>query len=59
MKCKYYREKGYCSKNNHPVDINDMGECIYKNGEITAKSSIHCSQGKNYMAEILKKYGRS
>lgn len=46
MKCKYYREKGYCSKDNNPTDVNDMGECIYKNGEITNKAGVHCSEGK-------------
>ena len=45
MKCEYYREKGFCSKGNHPIDKSDMGECIYKNGEITDKAVIHCSEG--------------
>lgn len=59
MKCSYYIEKGYCSKGNHPIDKSDMGECIYKNGEIADKASIHCSEGKNSMTKILKKYRRS
>lgn len=59
MKCSYYREKGYYSKGNNPIDKSDMGECVYKNGEITDKVSIHCSEVKNYMEEILKKYMRS
>jgi hypothetical protein len=49
MKCKYYKEKSYCSKGNHPIDTNDMGECIYQNGEITSKASIHCSEGKKHL----------
>jgi len=51
-KCKYYKDNikglcGFCSKNNDP---DDMGDCIYPNGEITDKAAIHCSEGK----EILK-----
>lgn len=49
MKCSYYREKGYCSKGNDPVDKSDMGDCIYLNGEITDKASIHCSEGKKLL----------
>lgn len=55
MKCKYAREnpiKGLnylCSKNNHPYDISEMGDCIYGNGKITKKASIHCSEGKEIL----------
>jgi hypothetical protein len=49
MKCKYYREKGYCAKGNHPIDKSDMGECIYKDGEINEKASFHCSEGKKQL----------
>lgn len=55
MKCKYYRENpiremdGFCSKNNHPYDTSEMGECIYTNGEITEKANIHCSEGERLL----------
>jgi hypothetical protein len=45
MKCNYYREKGHCSKGNDPNDTSFMGDCIYKDGEITIKADIHCSEG--------------
>lgn len=43
MKCKYYRKYGQCAKNN---DENDFGDCIYKDGIITEKLNIHCSEGR-------------
>lgn len=57
MRCEYYREKGYCSKGNHPTDKNDMGECVYVNGEITNKVGTHCSEGKKFLeikSQIVK-----
>lgn len=48
MKCSYYREKGYCSKDNHPMDTSDMGDCIYGNGEIR-EASVHCTEGKKFL----------
>jgi hypothetical protein len=49
MKCKYYRKKGYCSKGNDPIDKSNMGDCIYRNGLITEKANIHCSEGKKLL----------
>lgn len=49
MKCDYYREKGYCCKGNDHIDKSQMGDCIYKDGEITEKASIHCSEGKKQL----------
>lgn len=54
MKCNYYRETGYCSKGNDQYNKNDMGECIYENGEITAHAAIHCSEGKKIIKEANK-----
>lgn len=45
-KCTYYVKKNGCS---HLNDMYDLGECIYKNGLITSKAEIHCSQGKKYL----------
>ncbi|WP_407301578.1 hypothetical protein [Clostridium botulinum] len=49
IKCKYYKEKGYCSKGNDTIDESLMGDCIYKNGVITGKAVIHCSEGKKQL----------
>lgn len=43
MKCRFYKEKGQCLKGNDPTD---MGECVYKDGNITDKAAIHCSEGR-------------
>ena len=55
MNCKYAREnptKGLnalCSKDNHPYDTDEMGDCVYIDGEITKKASVHCSEGKELL----------
>ena len=49
MKCNYYIEKGCCSKGNDPIDKSQMGDCLYKDGEITEKAIIHCSEGEKQL----------
>ena len=52
MKCGYYREKGYCSKGNNSIDTSQMGDCVYKDGEIIRKANIHCSEGKKQFIAV-------
>jgi myo-inositol-hexaphosphate 3-phosphohydrolase len=49
--CKYFVQPNGCSKDN---DHNELGECIYRNGVLSYKSSIHCSEGKKLLTRLKK-----